>query len=312
MFQGLSPLLMSGELLIAAYWTYIPLSICVTLLLDYVSRDRIDYRKVVVNIALDTLLLYVPFEVGVSNIVVPITFSNGELGLNISGKFAFIVIVLIVFNMTLWALYFFKIYRQSPRKLKNYAFFNLSGAIIMGLVAGALSISSLAVAFPGINRLFVAIGAIIMTISFRKEEKLAFVLPFKTLRLIVLDTRSGIPIFTHSWIKTDKSIDDVIFSGVLQGVTSIINESLNRGDVQEINLEKAVLLIHRSKQYPIACILVATKVVGSLRNALDSFATQFYRDFNSLMKAANETSNFDGAEDLIEKFFPFVPEYENL
>ncbi len=99
MLQGFSHLFMNGELQIASYWTFVPLTICVTLFLDYGLRDRLDPLKLIINAILDAFLLYIPFQFGVANIIVPINFANGEVGLNYSGAFSTIVALIIVYNM---------------------------------------------------------------------------------------------------------------------------------------------------------------------------------------------------------------------
>ena len=87
-----------------------------------------------------------------------------------------------------------------------------------------------------------------------------FILPFKALRLTVIETQGGISLFTHKWDDSSLIDNEDLWAGMLQGVNLIFRESLNKGDVQEIKLANAMLLVQHSKQYPVACIVVATKV----------------------------------------------------
>ncbi len=81
---------------------------------------------------------------------------------------------------------------------------------------------------------------------FAKKPKLGYVLPFKALRLTIINTESGIAIFTHDWTKDESLVDNVLFSGMMQGISGILNESLKKGNIKEIILDKANLLIEHS------------------------------------------------------------------
>ncbi|HME55451.1 MAG TPA: hypothetical protein VKM55_24800 [Candidatus Lokiarchaeia archaeon] len=148
-----------------------------------------------------------------------------------------------------------------------------------------------------------------MVYAYSHEPKLIFVLPFTAIRLTVLETAGGIPLFTHTWNQQDKLADEDLFSGVLQGVSMILQESLQSGDVQEIRVVEAIILAQRSPDYPVACILVATRPTRSLRDGLKLFADRFCCDFHDCFATPFNVTQFSGAEDLVTACFPHVPVY---
>jgi hypothetical protein len=98
-----------------------------------------------------------------------------------------------------------------------------------------------------------------ITIAFARQPKLAYVLPFKAYRLTVLDTGGGTPIYNHTWQPSKEQVDETLFSGMLQGVSVILKESLNQGNVREISMDEGIMILQRSLAKNIACVLVASK-----------------------------------------------------
>ena len=97
---------------------------------------------------------------------------------------------------------------------------------------------------------------------------------------------------------------------MLSGLSLQINEALNKGNIEEVKLKQAMLIVKESKQYPIACVLVATKSTRSLRNALNSFANSFFVEFSSLFSNTSNIDNFNSASKLVDIKFGFIPEYD--
>ena len=81
---------------------------------------------------------------------------------------------------------------------------------------------------------------------FKKQPKLAYVLPFRASRLTILDSVRGICIFNHIWDKTSK-VDDDLFGGMMQGISGILKETVHRGNIRQIELEQAILLVYREE-----------------------------------------------------------------
>ena len=96
---------------------------------------------------------------------------------------------------------------------------------------------------------------------------------------------------------------------VLQAVGSILDEILKKGEVREIKMDRAVLLIQHNKKYPVASVLVTTKSSKSLRYGLKKFNTQFIDKFESSFGGLYEVSRFKEASALVQEIFDFIPDY---
>jgi len=123
----------------------------------------------------------------------------------------------------------------------------------------------------------------------------------------VVDTNEGIALFKYDWAELGK-VEENIFSMVLQAVGSILDEILKKGEVREIQMDRAVLLIQHDKRYPIASVLVTSKSTKSLRYGLRIFNDQFISSFYTDGIDFHEVSKFKDANLLVEKIFDFVPE----
>jgi hypothetical protein len=107
--------------------------------------------------------------------------------------------------------------------------------------------------------------------------------------------------------------NEVLFSSMLHGLNAILHEAVNQGNVHEIHLDRALLLLHRFPDSPVLFVLVATKTSSILRKALEFFAREFCRQYEdaieNLKNGIHNLENFKGADQFITKCFPFVPEY---
>ena len=75
-------------------------------------------------------------------------------------------------------------------------------------------------------------------------------------------------------------------------------------------MDEAILIVRRSRKYPIDCILVSTRSSKFLRQALKSFADRFFKDFAPNFANPNEMEQFRPASNLVAEYFPFIPEYD--
>jgi hypothetical protein len=235
---------------------------------------------------------------------------NGDASINAAGMFGPVVIIAIYLpNLAL----FYQIYRMNkhaPKSLKLYSHLYLFGVFTLLFLANILVVTTLALYVPGIHMIAGGLGTLMMAITIAKDPKIMFILPFKAERLMVIDTRGGVPLFFHSWMKEAEVGDMVFYAGVLQGVTLILRESVKRGEVQEIHLADGIMLINRSVKYPIASVLVATKFSTSLRESLNVFAEKFYEKFEQYFETNMDLEKYASASELVGKIFPFLPDYD--
>ena len=302
----ISNLILSPTLYLYSMFLWILSAIFMSLLFDSVSRESIDPKKLIIISIFATAIVFISFD---PNAVVYNYFPNGEIGLLMGGNFRIINSILFLFIIGMYAFYTLKIHWKAPKNLKLYSYINLFGALaVVGSVI--IVLIGLNKIIPGIDFLIVAIAGLFTAIAFVKEPRLAYILPFKVMRLTVIDTKSGISIFNHNWKAGETLVDESLFSGMLQGISAILNEAVGKGNVRGILLDQALLIIKRNEEYPIACVLIATKSTKSLRQALNSFSDKFITQFSQFFSDTSMVSNFESASDLIEECFPFVPEYD--
>jgi hypothetical protein len=227
-----------------------------------------------------------------------------ELGLGVMGIGA----TLIILTGASFTYYMIKFIREAPKNLKTGTQLGLlSGVILVALWPIGLGFG-LHFAYPGLWLFLLSIGVIPIAIGFIKYPKLAYILPFRVLRLTVFETQGGVPLFSHDWVKDDKIAQDALFSGMLQGIAMILDESVQKGAVREILLENGVLVLQRTYKFSVACVLVATKSSQTLRHALDEFAENFYDRYSEFFDNPSEVSRFTSAIELVDEHFGFVPD----
>lgn len=135
-------------------------------------------------------------------------------------------------------------------------------------------------------------------------EYFAF-LQFHPLRLFVIDTNSGIPLFTYTWKGGERLANDDLFSGMVHGISLFMKESVGAGYLREVDLESATLIVSTSKDLPISGVLVTSRHSDSLNDLLVAFMEKFEEEFGTIIREGNtsDTSQFDAAALLVEKLF---------
>lgn len=303
--EGLSYLLLDKVVFMVSGWLLIPQSFCMVFLVDSLSREHSDPKKIGFLAALGGFVWSRSIDL---NAYGDMTFPTGEKSLMMLGDLRYYWGVWGLLICLLYLFYMVKVHRRAPRTLKRYSAMLVIGAICLGVLPVAFALSSLTTLLPGCSFLAVAVGAIVTAYTFRKENKLAYILPFKVLRLMVLETSSGIALFTHTWKGGKGLADETFFSGMLQGISLIVKESINKGNIQEVKMDEAVMLLQPSKSTYITCALVATQSSRFLRNCLKGFCDLFEQTFSKAYSMFAFVSQFEGATTLVEKVFPFVPE----
>jgi len=124
----------------------------------------------------------------------------------------------------------------------------------------------------------------------------------------VVDTNAGTGLFKYDWAEL-KAVDENIFSMVLQAVGSILDEVLKKGEIREIKMDQAILLIQHEKKSPVASVLVTSKSSKSLKYGLKKFNSEFIETFQSQFDGLYEVSRFKGAQKIVDHIFDFVPVY---
>lgn len=279
---------------------------------DYITREKFDPIKLSIFSAMASLTLYLMFQPAA---VDDIQY-HGTESFAYGGDFRVLIFFVGFFPGLLLLLFFYKLHRNAPDNLKKYSRINLAGAATIGIISPLIFGTGLTLIVPGIIYISMGTGAFLMGLAFGLEPRLGFVLPFRAMQLMVLDGEAGIPIFTHSWQKvdvklpSDPSTDADLVSGMLQGVSMFVKESIKRGDMREIHVERGILLIKRDDKHVLSYVLIATKASQTLRSALELFAADFVKNFRQQLQERNEVSLFQNASEIVESVFAFVPNYD--
>ncbi len=263
---------------------------------DSISRDGVEAKRfsvLVFVLGINTIMLLLPLDA--NTIKIP----------------NYIVIVIgVVISNSLLVLYI-RIYQNVPRQLKRLAFTNIIGAFLIAVLYVILRIIEIVLpnSIPPVARIFEAIGAVIQASIFSRYEQLFYVLPFKAQRLTVVGTKKGTALFNYDFSKSD-IIDEDLFSSILQGMSMIMNESLKRGNFQEIKMEKGVILISHDATHPVACVIIASKSSQVLHEGLANFAKKFVKKFETQLDTLDKLNIVQDARALVNECFPFIPQFD--
>jgi len=308
-FEGLSFVFMSNFFqLTSLVWGIIPISFFLIMVIDSISRETPDPLKIAIFCVFATLTVTFSFD---PDAVAEFTYPNGDQGLTWAGRFSLAAGLMSLIFFFLAFVIAARIYKNAPRSLKNSSLLLLIGGLLNGIIIPVISFLGLDTLFPYFNDATITvITAVLWSIAFLRSPQIAYVLPCNVLRLAAIDTTSGIPLYSYTWSKATEIVNDTLFSGMLHAISGILNEALHGGDIEEIKLTREVILLRRSAEYPVACILVATKSTPSLRNALRAFAGSFFERFSQCFANMNNVSQFSTAAELVENYFSFIPSHD--
>jgi hypothetical protein len=298
---------LSAPILMIFCYSYVPMGFSVILLVDIISRESVDPIKIMVISLLSGALMIACLDPNSFTIDI---YPNGEWSIFFSGYLLPILAVHELVMGILMIYYFAKIHMNAPRKLQFNSFICLIGTIILGVVTTVVVILGLHLVVPGIHMALFGGGILITAISFAMQPKLAYILPFKVLRLAVIESIGGIPIYSYTWSEKEEISDASLFSGMMHAINQFVQESLGKGIVSEIHLEEAILILRKSEKHPIICVLVANKSSKTLRDALNSFTERFLKDYSQFLTDTIDEEKFKTASNLVLDCFPFVPEYD--
>jgi hypothetical protein len=281
---------------------------CIIIFIDLSRKERVNPVKITVLFVIESILLFVTFLLPEND--------NFEViagyGVHNKGVLRIIQVVFLLYFTVQYFLWSLQTWRKSPSEYKRTAMWVLVGTIVYSIVALIFyAVGGFIKLFNSIAFLSNGVGVLITIIVVLKEPKVIYILPFTAYRILVIDTHGGTALFRYDWADIGK-VEENIFSALLQSVANILDDILKKGEVREIQMDRAILLIQHNKKYPIASVLVSSKSSKSLRYALrnfnEEFISNFYRDENDFF----EVSQFESAKSLVGKIFDFVPEHKKL
>ena len=280
-------------------------SLLMIIFVDTISKEHIDPKKILITAFFSGILFM--------NAIDPNSFyagveTNGDWNLYSVEKMKISVLILNGWTLLITLYYLTFLLIKSPPKLKKYVFMIFGSAFIIGIIVIIVTILGLAGIIPYFDGLLLSLLCAFLTVIFAIQPKLFYVLPFKALRMTVLDTDSGSFLYDFQWEKKSDMIDDVLYSGMMQGVRTIIKESMNKGDLSEIRTEGAIIILEYDKKAHLACVLASTKSSKTLQKALERFKIEFHDKFAKHFTARHNLSLFKDSDSLIKDIFGFLPQ----
>ncbi|MCY3414287.1 MAG: hypothetical protein INQ03_21760 [Candidatus Heimdallarchaeota archaeon] len=237
------------------------------------------------------------------------TYPNGDVSISHTGFNRIITFILFFYIVLSYTYYAIKIIRNAPKSIQNDARKFLFGVLIFGIGGLVTFGSGLSGIIPGITDLVISFGMLFSSYGLVKTPQLLYVLPFKAIKLSVIESGSGANIFNYHWQEETEGISDDLFAATLLAISTFVNEGIGRGSINEIKLEGASLIISDPKDQRVFYIILATKPSYTLRLGLDKFARAFHARYKSHIeeKGTILVSAFDDAKDLIPDCFPYIP-----
>ncbi|NVM37136.1 MAG: hypothetical protein HWN81_16175 [Candidatus Lokiarchaeota archaeon] len=267
---------------------------------NYIVTESFNSIGLIVICCLGALICYLAFQPGTVEKII----QRGNLNINWVGIFEIMgnlvqimgVIVLFIWGLRTWL--------GAPFLIKREALLFFIGILITG--PGSLILYwfyYLNPIFIIYSNLMMGFGSLIYIIVISKEPKLLYILPFTIHRIAVKD-RDGSPLFDHDW--TELHIDEKIFTGFLNAVQLMSEEVMNVGGLLDIHLEKGILVLNESKMITVG--LIASKSSKLLWECVLQFTQDFEQKFErELKKSVKDISQYEGAFELIEKYFSNFP-----
>ena len=276
---------------------------CLFIFIDLIKKERVSSVKLSVLFLIEIMLLILYFIPGNMQIV-------PGYGIHNVGPLRILQIIFLIYYVLVFFSWSYLTWKRAPKELKQLVNFLLFGSILFSFVTAFMySLGGIVKIFNAMGFITHSLGALFTIIVIWKDPKIIYILPFKAYRILVVDTNAGTGLFKYDWAEL-KAVDDNIFSMVLQAVGSILNEVLKKGEIREIKMDQAILLIQHEKNTPVASVLVTSKSSKSLKYGLKKFNSEFIETFQSQFDGLYEVSRFRDAKKIVERIFDFIPVYQ--
>ncbi|MHA1675490.1 MAG: hypothetical protein ACTSYI_17905 [Promethearchaeota archaeon] len=308
LFQGISDLVVSDLVLstnlhFVCFYALVGIGYTTVLFVDAVSRTSLDPLKLIlVTLASGAVILFSFDEDAI------IIDTEGILSYpTMYGRFRFANLVLMGLIVAMLIYVNLKILFNTPKNLMKYSRFNIAGVFFYGAFPVIIQFTDLEHYLPGIANVSIALGVTIGTYALIKQPQIAFILPFKAYRILVVDTDVGMPIYSHEFSSSAEKFKEGVFSGFVKALGTLFDFTLDKGKVREIHLDEAVLILHSSDSKPLVSILIANKSSPSLMKAFQAFSTNLYHEKFQNYTYSPELGNFSFIVDYVTKYFSFIP-----
>ncbi|MHA1241020.1 MAG: hypothetical protein ACTSQU_09520 [Promethearchaeota archaeon] len=278
---------------------------CIIIFIELSKKEHINPIKISMLMIIEALIFIITFYVPDNWEIIP------GYGIHNKGILRIAQIIYLFYFMIFYFLWSFHTWRKAPADLKRLTSYLFIGSAIFSIVTGVMyAIGTFIKTFNAIGFFVNGIGAFITILVILKDPRIIYILPFKAYRILVVDTIASVALFKYDWAKAGE-VEENIFTMMIQAIGSVLEEILKKGDVQEIQMDRAVLLIKHNKENNIASVLITSKFSKSLRYGLKRFDEEFVGRFQRSLENPRKVSDFVEGSKIVEDVFDFVPSYKS-
>lgn len=282
----------------------IPVSIFSILIVDVLRRETIEPWKLGFTTFLCGLLVLALLE---PDSFTSFQYGNGDWYLASNSTQSFAATSLLLWSFGVFFYYSILLIRKSPPVTKKYAYIFLFSLVLISI--GPIIILNLKSdnILPHFDTISNSLGFLIFAYVFSTHPEVFYILPFKVIRLTVLDMESGISLYDHTWKFNEEMVDKEVYSALFNGIRVFVKDSMKHGDIDEIMTNDAVILFQIDEETNLAFILISTKSSRLLKNVLKRFAGKFKQKFGPSLEKRSEIALFNDAKEIIDDVFKFLP-----
>jgi hypothetical protein len=278
---------------------------CIIIFIELSKKEHVSPIKISILMIIEALIFIITFYVPDNWEIIP------GYGIHNKGILRIAQIIYLFYFMIFYFLWSFHTWRKAPTDLKRLTSYLFIGSAIFSIVTGVMyAIGTFIKTFNAIGFFVNGIGAFITILVILKDPRIIYILPFKAYRILVVDTIASVALFKYDWAKAGE-VEENIFTMMIQAIGSVLEEILKKGDVQEIQMDRAVLLIKHNKENNIASVLITSKFSKSLRYGLKRFDEEFVGRFQRSLENPRKVSDFVEGSKIVEDVFDFVPSYKS-
>ena len=279
---------------------------CIIVFIELIKKEHVSPIKISILIIIEALLLYVTFFVPGNFEIIP------GYGVHNKGILRVLQIVFLFYFVSLYFIWSYQTWRRAPASLKRLTSVLLIGSTLFSVVTAAMyALGTFVKTFNSIAFIVNGIGAFTTIIVILKDPRIIFILPFKAYRILIIDTNGSVALYKHDWANVG-ALEENMFTMMLQAIGNVLDDILKKGEVQEIQMDRAVLLIHHDKTHSIASVLIASKSSKSLRYGLKRFNEKFIAVYHSNLDEERKVGMFEETREIVDMVFDFVPSYKEI
>ena len=278
----------------------------------WLQYERLDPRLLIPYTFLAGIVIAIIFFPDMHPFIV--FMENGEIigmGIGKQGILSTVNNVFVFVNSILIIWYFTRLYIKAPRNAKGPMRMLATWIWILGIASSV--IYAWAYAIPRnlvavvLFSLQVSLGImqnVIFIIFMVKHPANLFYLHFRVDRLMVLSNESGICLFERRF--TDYDVNDELLGGLFQAIQQMAIAVLEKGKMHSIQMENGVLTFKKGAWC--TTVLISARQSFSLHGCIEQFLDAFEAKYKPVLEHFSGNTNlFDGAMELVDKYFLQVP-----